>query len=192
MRGVEVGLGRYVVDAVLVEGRSPSELARSHGVSRTWIYELVKRFRAGGYPALEPRSRRPKRCPHQYGAEIEAAVLLLRGQLAAAGHDAGPATIAHHLARYGGAVPAVSTIWRILSRHGLIIPEPHKRPRSSFIRFEAALPNELWQTDATHWMLSGLRSVEIMNMIDDHSRLVVASVASWKRIRERPARRRSG
>ncbi len=170
-------LGRYVVDAVLVEGRSPSELARSHGVSRTWIYELVKRFRAGGYPALEPRSRRPKRCPHQYGEEIEASVLLLRGQLAAAGHDAGAATIAHHLARYGGAVPAVSTIWRILSRHGLVTPEPHKRPRSSFIRFEAALPNQLWQTDATHWALAEGPAIEILNVIDDHSRLCVASVA---------------
>ena len=54
-----MGLGRYVVDAVVREGHSPTELARSHGLSRTWIYELVKRFRQGGYDALEPRSRRP-------------------------------------------------------------------------------------------------------------------------------------
>src|SRR5881296_1254592 len=65
--GVAVGLGRYVVDAVVLEGRSPTELARSHGISRTWIYELVKRFRRGGYEALEPRSRRPHTCPHQHG-----------------------------------------------------------------------------------------------------------------------------
>jgi transposase InsO family protein len=172
-----MGLGRYVVDAVLLEGRSPSELARSHGLSRTWIYELVKRFRAGGYDALEPRSRRPKRCPHQYGPEVEAVVVLVRGQLAAAGHDAGAATIAHHLARYGSPTPAVSTIWRILSRHGLVVPEPHKRPRSSFVRFAAELPNQMWQTDATHWELNAERSVEILNMVDDHSRLLVASVA---------------
>ena len=172
-----MGLGRYVVDAVVLEGRSPTELARSHGLSRTWVYELVKRFRAGGYAALEPRSRRPKRCPHQHGPEVEAIVLLLRGQLAAAGHDAGAATIAHHLARAGAPVPAVSTIWRMLSRHGLITPEPHKRPRSSFVRFEADLPNELWQTDATHWALGDGSVVEILNIIDDHSRLFVASVA---------------
>jgi len=172
-----MGLGRYVVDAVVREGRSPTELARSHGISRTWVYELVKRFRAGGYEALEPRSRRPKRCPHQFGPEVEAIVLLLRGQLAAAGHDAGAATIAHHLARAGAPVPAVSTIWRILSRHGLITPEPHKRPRSSFVRFEAELPNQMWQTDATHWALADGGTVEILNMVDDHSRLLVASVA---------------
>ena len=172
-----MALGRYVVDAVVLEGRSPTELARSHGVSRTWVYELVARFRRGGYAALEPQSRRPKSCPHQHGPEVEAAILELRRSLGEAGHDAGAATIAHHLRRSGQTVPAVSTIWRILQRHGLITPQPHKRPRSSFIRFEAALPNELWQTDATHWELADGTAVEILNMIDDHSRVLVGSVA---------------
>ena len=56
-----MGLGRYMVDAVVLEGRKPSELARAHGISQSWIYELVNRFQRGGYPALEPRSRRPPR-----------------------------------------------------------------------------------------------------------------------------------
>jgi transposase InsO family protein len=172
-----VVLGRYVVDAVVLEGRSVTELARSHALSRTWIYELVKRFHSGGYAALEPRSRRPRSCPHQHGPQVEQAVLALRRSLSEAGHDAGAWSIAQRLRGTTERVPAVSTIWRILSRHGLITPQPHKRPRSSFIRFEAALPNELWQTDATHWMLAGERTVEILNMIDDHSRLLVASVA---------------
>lgn len=172
-----MGRGRYVVDAVVLEGRSLSEVARSHGLSRSWVHELVRRFRAGGYPAIEPRSHRPKRCPHQYGPAVEAAVVLLRGQLTAAGHDAGPATIARHLAQRRSPAPAVSTIWRILRRHGLVVPEPHKRPRSSFIRFAAGLPNELWQTDATHWSQADGSAVEILNVIDDHSRLLVASVA---------------
>src|SRR5207253_6050946 len=72
---------------------------------------------------------------------------------------------------------SVTTICRILHRHGLITPQPHKPPRSSFIRFEAQLPNELWQTDATHWTLAGGATVEILNLIDDHSRLALASVA---------------
>jgi Helix-turn-helix domain len=58
-------LGRYMVEAVVLEGGSPIELARAHGISQSWIYELVARYRAGGYPALEPRSRRPRSCPHQ-------------------------------------------------------------------------------------------------------------------------------
>jgi len=172
-----MGLGRYMVDAVVLEGRSPTELARSHGLSRSWINELVARFRHGGYPALEPRSRRPHTCPHQVSPEVQAAVLELRQELTAGGHDAGAHTIAHHLVGRVDRVPSLATIWRILSRQGLIIPEPHKRPRSSFKRFEAELPNEMWQADATHWLRADGSEVEILNLIDDHSRLVVASVS---------------
>ena len=172
-----MGLGRYVVDAIVLEGRSPTELARSHHISRTWIYELLKRYRQGGYPALEPRSRRPRSCAHQVGPKLQAAIFKLRRELAAAGHDAGPHTIAYHLARRLKSVPSVTTIWRILSRRGLITPQPHKRPRSSFTRFEAQLPNELWQTDATHWTLADGTTVEILNLLDDHSRFALASIA---------------
>jgi transposase InsO family protein len=172
-----MGLGRYMVDAVVLEGRSPTQLARTHGISRSWLYELVARFRQGGYPAVEPGSRRPRSFPHQVRPEVKAAVLELRHELSAAGHDAGAQTIAQHLVGRVEAVPSVATIWRILSRHGLIIPEPHKRPRSSFKRFEAKLPNEMWQADATHWLLADGSDVEIFNLIDDHSRLVLASVA---------------
>jgi transposase InsO family protein len=172
-----MGLARYVVDAVVIEGQSPSQLARSHDISRSWLNELVARFRQGGYPALEPGSRRPHFCPHQVKPEVQAAVLELRHQLLDGGHDAGAQTIAHHLVGRVETVPSVATIWRILSRQGLIIPEPHKRPRSSFKRFEAELPNEMWQADATHWLLADGTDVEIFNLIDDHSRLVLASTA---------------
>jgi transposase InsO family protein len=102
----------------------------------------------------------------------------LRPQLRAQAHDCGAETIAHHLARQGiDGVPSVSTIWRILRREGLVVPQPQKRPRSSLIRFEAELPNEMWQADITHWRLAGGEDVEILNMIDDHSRLFLASRA---------------
>ena len=170
-------LWRYLVDAVVLEGRSPIELARTHGVSQSWIYEQVRRFHQGGYPALEPRSRRPHSCPHQVSQEVEDVVLELRRELIAAGHDAGAQSIAHHLVGRVAKVPALVTVWRILSRNGLITPEPHKRPRCSFKRFEAELPNQMWQADSTHWQLADASDVEILNLIDDHSRLVLASVA---------------
>lgn len=172
-----MGLGRYVVDAVRLEGRSPSELARTHGLSRSWIYELLRRYRQGGYPALEPRSHRPRSCPHQVGPHVATAICELRRALLAAGHDAGPQTIRHHLARRLKKIPSLATIWRILKRSGLVTPQPHKRPRSSFTRFEAQLPNELWQADTTHWLLADGGAVEILNLLDDHSRLLLASVA---------------
>ena len=72
-------------------------------------------------------------------------------------------------------MPSVSTIWPVLRRRGFVTPQPHKRPRSSWIRFEATLPNECWQSDVTHWRLADRTEVEIVNFIDDHSRLAVAS-----------------
>jgi len=172
-----MGLGRYVVDAVVLEGRRPTDVARAHNISRSWIYELLARYRAGGYAAIEPRSRRPRACAHQTRPKVERAILRLRRTLIAAGHDGGPHTIAQHLARRLRQVPSVATIWRILRRHGLVRPQPQKRPRSSLIRFEAQLPNELWQGDTTHWTLAGGTSVELFDLIDDHSRLALASVA---------------
>jgi transposase InsO family protein len=95
--------------------------------------------------------------------------------LISAGLDAGARTIAHHLVPLVDQVPSVATIWRILSRQGLVSPQPHKRPRSSFIRFQADLPNQLWQADITLWQLANGTQVEILNVLDDHSRLLVAS-----------------
>lgn len=168
---------QYLVEAHLLEGRSVSELAAAHGVHRSWIYKLLARYRTGGYGALEPRSRAPRRSPHRTLAEVVWAIVVLREQLSAEGHDCGAATIAHHLARQSDQVPSVSTIWRILRREGLVTPQPQKRPRSSLIRFCAELPNEMWQADVTHWRLAGQGHAEILNMIDDHSRLFLASRA---------------
>src|ERR1700730_3229997 len=170
-------LGRYVVEAVLLEGRSPTELARSHGISRSWVFELLKRYREAGDEGLKPRSRRPRSCPHQVSPEIQARIVELRHQLLLDGFDAGAQTIAHYLATDVDTVPAVSTIWRILSREGLVTPQPQKRPRASFTRFEAELPNQMWQTDPTHWHLADGTDVEILNILDDHSRFCLCSTA---------------
>ena len=168
---------RYLVEAHVLEGRSVSELAAAHRVHRSWIYKLLARYRAGGYGALEPRSRAPRSCPKQTPPEVVGAIVSLREQLRAEGHDCGAATIAYHLALRLDSVPSVSTIWRVLKREGLVIPQPQKRPRSSLIRFQAELPNETWQADITHWQLAGARHAEILNMLDDHSRLFIASRA---------------
>src|SRR5438093_3811459 len=168
------GLSRYIVDAVVLERRSPTALAREDGITRRWIHKLVKRFKEGGYSALEPRSRRPHSCSHQISSDVQAKVLRLRQELAAAGHDASPETIAHHLIGQVNKVPSAALAWRILKRNGLITPQPHKRPKSSFIPFEAKLPNETWQLDSTPWQLADASPVETLNFLDDKSRLAVA------------------
>ena len=169
-----MGVERYVVEAVVLERRSRRDVARSASVSKGWVDKLVERYRAGGYEALQPRSRRPKSCPTAAPPDIEAAIISLRQELASAGYDHGPHSIAHHLRQQFKSVPSVATIWRILKRHGLITAQPQKRPRSSFIRFTAALPNELWQADTTHWHLAAGTDIEILNYLDDHSRLLLA------------------
>ena len=87
----------------------------------------------------------------------------LRRQLVDDGLDAGPVTLQWHLAQQDLPVPSTSTIRRILHRHGLITAQPRKRPKSSYIRFEAAQPNQCWQSDFTHWTLADGSEVEILN-----------------------------
>ena len=168
---------RYLVEAHLLEGRSVAELAAAHGVDRSWIYKLLARYREGGLEALEPRSRRPRSCKHETSPEIVKAIVKLRGELETQGHDAGAETIAYHLSQTHKDIPSVSTIWRILRREGLVVREPRKRPRCSLIRFQAELPNELWQADITAWQLADGEVVEILNQLDDHSRLFLGSDA---------------
>src|SRR5712692_7342250 len=170
-------LARFLVEAVVFGKQSPNQLVRKHPISRSWFYELLARYRRDGPAGLEPKSHRPASCRHQVDQAVIDAILELRTELSAAGLDAGPQTILHHLAGRFDKTPSRVTIWRILKRQGLVTPQPHKRPKASFVRFEAQLPNELWQTDATEWLLADSTRVEILNLIDDHSRLCLASVA---------------
>lgn len=171
------GIGRYLIEAHLREGRGVGELAAEHGVHRSWLYKLLGRYRAQGDAGLEPRSRRPRRSPAAMPTALAEEIVALRQNLRDQGLDAGALTIHWHLARRHGAVPSVSSIWRMLRRRGLVTPAPRKRPRSSLIRFAADLPNECWQSDMTHWVLAGGRGCEIVNFIDDHSRLCLRAVA---------------
>jgi transposase InsO family protein len=170
-----VDLASYIVQAVQLEGRSYREVAAAHGVSKSWVGKVLVRYRAGGEAALQPRPKVANRIANRTPAEVEDRIVLLRKQLAEQGFDAGAQTIHYHLGRAGDPVPSVRTIHRVLVRRGFVTPQPRKRPRSSFVRFEATLPNECWQSDITHWKLADSTDVEIINFIDDHSRLVLAS-----------------
>jgi transposase InsO family protein len=172
-----MSLARLVVTAVVVEGRTKSAAARDYRVSRRWVISLVRRYEVEGEAGLVPRSRRPRTSPNRTSREVEDEIVALRKELDRGGHDAGAATIGFHLEQRHGHSPAVSTIWRILKDRGFVTPQPHKRPRSSWTRFQAEMPNQRWQLDITHWRLANGRDVEVLNIIDDHSRLAVASRA---------------
>ena len=169
--------GRFLIETHLRTGRPIGELAAAHGVDRSWLYRLLARYRRDGEAGLEPRSRRPRTSPTRIADRHEETIVALRKELTDAGFDAGAVTIHTHLARRGGEVPSVSTIWRVLKARGFVTPQPHKRPRSSWVRFEADFPNECWQADVTHVAGANEAVFEVLNIVDDHSRLCVASVA---------------
>lgn len=168
---------RVVVLEVVSGNLSVTAAARQYGFSRQHVYRLLKRFEHGGLEAVDPRSRRPASNPRAVSDEVIVAIVLLRERLTAAGLDAGPVTLQGHLHRQGLAVPSTSTIRRILHHHGLITPQPRKRPKSSYTRFAADQPNECWQSDFTHWPLADGSDTEILNWLDDHSRYLLSCTA---------------
>jgi transposase InsO family protein len=160
--------------AVTSEGVNVAAFCREHGISRQTFYVWRRRYAAGGLDGLEARSRAPRSSPQRIDDDVEDAIVGLRKELLDLGVDAGPATIQFHLRRRRtrGRVPAVATIWRVLVRRGLVVPEPAKRPKSSFQRFQATAPNELWQTDVTDWTIAA-GVVKVISYLDDHSRVAL-------------------
>jgi transposase InsO family protein len=164
---------RLVITAVVTEGRSQGEVARSYGVSRGWVSRLVARYRAEGEAAYRPRSRRPRTCPAAISEQAAELIIELRKELSGRGLDAGPHTICWHLEHHHQIRVSAATVSRYLTRAGLVTPDPAKRPRSSYLRFEADLPNECWQSDFTHLRLADGSDAEIISWLDDHSRYVL-------------------
>jgi transposase InsO family protein len=172
-----VSKARLVITAVVLEGRSQADVARAYGISQSWVSRLVARYRQQGEAAFEPRSRRPATRPRQTPPATVELVLGLRHDLAGQGLDAGPITIAWHLQHHHHITLSRATIYRILRRAHTIIAEPAKRPKSSYIRFQAELPNECWQADFTHHRLDDGSDVEILTWLDDHSRYALSVTA---------------
>ena len=168
---------RVVVLKIVAGELSVTAAAAEYGVSRQYLHKLLARYRDEGLDGLKPRSSAPLTSPQAVTDRVRDRIVQLRAALTAAGTDAGPVTIAWHLTQDGLQAPSTSTIRRILHAAGLITPEPRKRPRSSYIRFEAAQPNETWQSDFTHWRLTDGTDVEILNWLDDHSRLLLSCTA---------------
>ncbi|MCA1823737.1 MAG: IS481 family transposase [Frankia sp.] len=167
---------RLVLTAVLT-GQSQSEAARTYGVSQGWISRLVARYRAEGEAAFEPRSRAPRSSPGATPAGTVELVLRLRKQLDESGLDAGADTIGWHLRHHHATTLSRATINRILVRAGAVTADPSKRPKSSYLRFEAEMPNETWQSDFTHYRLTSGVDTEVLTWLDDHSRYAVSVTA---------------
>jgi transposase InsO family protein len=174
-----VSKARLVITAVVVEGRPVAHVAADYGVSRQWIYKLLARYRVEGEEAFEPHPRRPHNQPTAIPMATVELIITLRRGLTTQGLDAGPHTIAWHLTEQHQLAVSPATIWRTLQKAGLISPEPNKKPKSSYISFAAEQPNQMWQTDFTHYRLTRPdgtpgADVEILCFLDDHSRYAIS------------------
>jgi transposase InsO family protein len=156
---------------VLRDGLTVIEVADRYGVSRQTIHGWLRRWKIGGLDTLADRSHRPRRCPHQMPADLEAHLCELRRR-----HPQwGQRRLAHELARDGvDPPPGLTSIYRALVRNGLIQPKARRRAKASYRRWERARPMELWQLDVMGgiWLTDG-RELKAVTGIDDHSRFCV-------------------
>lgn len=158
---------------------SVSDVCEQLGISRDTFYRYRSRFVDSGWVGLLPRSSRPSSSPGQTAPEVTALIVAMRGRLLTEGWDAGARSIHARLSRQGvPGLPTARTVHRVLVRAGLVEEQPAKRPRASFKRFENAQPNGCWQLDGTGWHLSNGTLVCILRLIDDHSRMILASRAA--------------
>jgi len=174
-----------LMDANLAAGVKITNVAqwcRVNGVDRRTFYR--HRARIEGEGSWQPRSRRPKTSPGRTPAEVTGRIVRLRGELAP---DNGADTILAELRQIaardgweqrGLRVPHRSTVNKILTREGLVTPQPGKRPKSSWRRFAYARPRDCYQLDATEVKLAGGQAVVIFDVLDDCTRLLAACQAA--------------
>jgi transposase InsO family protein len=174
-RDVPMSVRRLIVE-VDVDGLNVREFCRLHGVSTWFFYDLRRRFKLEGEVALEPRSRAPQRVWNKTAPDLEDLVVETRKELKDGGFDYGPDAVGARLAVVVARPPSPATVYRILKARGFITPEPRKAPRSAR-RFTVERANESWQLDDMSWPLADGTEIKVLNVIDDHSRLLVASTA---------------
>jgi transposase InsO family protein len=174
MRELSVAEQRYqAVLAVISDGLSIGQVASKVGVSRQTLHAWLVRYEAEGLDGLKDRSHRPRGCPHQMPADVEAAVLELRR-----GRPYwGPRRLVFELAKRKVApVPSESAVYRALVRAAMIDPAVRDRRSRKWKRWERGAPMELWQMDVVGgFPLADGTSAKALTGIDDHSRMCVCA-----------------
>jgi putative transposase len=150
-----------------------------HGVSRAWFYKVRSEAKSVGVlKALETKRPVPLTSPGSTTREMTKLLLETRADLESEGKDHGPLSVIATLSRRRLVPPSRATVARIFTRAGVVVPEPRKKPRSAYQRFVYPQPNACWQIDATEWRLASGKAVAIFQLLDDHSRLALASLVA--------------
>lgn len=175
---MDIRIAIAAFEAVDDGSASVSHVCRQLGISRDTFYRYRGRLEAEGFVGLLPRSTRPRSSPGQTPPEMVELIVAKRAALKRDGWDYGARSIHSRLKRAGIDVPSARTVHRVLVRAGLVEPQPAKRPRSSFKRFEHPAPNACWQLDGTEWALADQSEACILRLTDDHARMILASRAA--------------
>jgi transposase InsO family protein len=174
MRELSVAEQRYqAVLAVIADGETVKDVAARWGVVRQTVHRWLDRYEAGGLEALADVSHRPRSCPHQMAAEVEALVLETRRRRPAWG----PRRICFELARRGvDPPPSESGVYRALLRAELVEPDTRRRRRRQWRRWERGSPMELWQMDTVGgFLIADGSHAKALTGVDDHSRFCVSA-----------------
>ncbi|MBE0618221.1 MAG: transposase [Proteobacteria bacterium] len=146
-------------------------------ISRSTIVRWVSVYLAHGkkLEALYPRGRNDAGQPRALDEETGLALLALRRE-----RPKVPITELLHLLSQRqesaglGKGPSLSTVYRFLHQHGLM--RGAWSAQEDRRKFEAELPNDLWQSDVMHGPLVRMgdkqRKSYLIAFLDDHSRLV--------------------
>lgn len=151
------------------------------GISRETFYAIRKRAKTDGpAAALEPKTRRPRTSPSKLPDGTAQQAIGVRAALERSGLDHGPISVHEKMKLLGMTpVPSVSSLARVFRDAGVARLEPRKKPRAAYRRFVYPAPNACWQLDGTEYVLTGGRKCVIFQLIDDHSRLAIATHVAW-------------
>ena len=159
-----------ILDAWQRCGLPAGDFAPLVGISKHTLYAWQKRFKEHGPAGLMDQ---PKGAPT--GSRLPEATRRAILMLKESNPSWGCQRISDMLVR-GPALPASpSAVARVLREAGYHMEEVVTRPHEpKEVRFERAIPNQMWQTDLFTFMLKRQnRRVYLVAFLDDHSRFVV-------------------
>ncbi|MHA6507886.1 DDE-type integrase/transposase/recombinase [Tessaracoccus sp. Y1736] len=158
-----------------------TRFCREHGISRAEFYKVRSRAQTEGkLAAVTARQPVARSVTRRTSDELEVLALQVRADLKRAGWDHGPLSVAAVMRRQGVTPPSRATLARIFTRHGVVTPEPAKRPRASYRRFRYPDPNGCWQLDGFEYRLDDEAGSKrcVLQVEDDHSRFILASLVA--------------
>jgi putative transposase len=155
--------------------RSLSLLCREYGISRKTGYKWIHRYVLDGPVGLFERSRAPQYHPDAVSEEVVERILRLREEKPRRGPRKLRAWLREH--EPDVAWPSISSIGRILARHGKIIPRVTRRRTPPYTRpfQQSTSPNAVWCADFKGWFRTGDgQRCEPLTVTDSFSRYLLA------------------